>query len=178
MSLKPWKVLETSHVRKHIRIDRCETSSGQVFDATVFEFRDWATVMPLTKDGQVVLVRQYRHGLGQVTLELPGGIMDEGELPMEAARRELEEETGYTGSTFTEIGTISPNPAIQSNMVHFFLATDVEKAGGQHLDATEEIEVVLMPLDELIALAEQNGILNALQVAALFFALAHLKRIA
>jgi 8-oxo-dGTP pyrophosphatase MutT (NUDIX family) len=170
-------VLETGHLRKHIRLDRCEVSNGQTFEATVFEFRDWATVVPLTKDGQAVLVRQYRHGLGRVTLELPGGILDDGETPLEAARRELAEETGYSGNTFVEIGTISPNPAIQSNMIHYFLAQDVEKTGSQHLDATEEIEVALMPLDELVALAENNGILNALQVAALFFALAHLKRI-
>lgn len=178
MTLNPWKVLGTRHLRKRIRLDKCETASGQVFEATVFEFRDWATVLPLTKDGQVVLVRQYRHGLGQVTLEMPGGIMDEGETPLEAARRELQEETGYSGETFIEIGAISPNPAIQSNLVHFYLAKDVEKAGGQHLDATEEIEVALMPLDELVALAEKGGLMNALQVAALFFALASLKRIA
>lgn len=177
MAIKPWRVLDTRHLRERIRLDRCEVSSGRIFEATVFEFQPWATVVPLTPDGQVILVRQYRHGLGQVTLELPGGIVDEGETPLQAARRELQEETGYAGRTFIEIGRISPNPAIQSNLVHFFLTPDAEAAGGQHLDATEEIEVSLMPLDELVALARNNGLLNALQVAALFFALSHLERI-
>ncbi len=165
-------------MRDRIRLDRCEVSNGRIFEATVFEFRDWATVVPLTRGGQVVLVRQYRHGLGQVTLELPGGIVDDGETPLQAAGRELQEETGYSGSSLVELGMISPNPAIQSNMIHFFLAQDVEPDGGQHLDPTEEIEVALMPLDELIALAGKGGLLNALQVAALFLALARLKRIA
>jgi ADP-ribose pyrophosphatase len=178
MTIKPWKVLESQRLRANIRLDRCELPNGRVITPAVLEFGPWATVVPLTKDRQVVLVRQYRHGLGQVTLELPGGIVDEGESPLQAARRELREETGYAGGRFTALGRTCPNPAIQNNLIHFFLAQDLEHAGAQHLDDTEEIEVALMPLDDLIALAREGGLMNALQVAALFFALAHLGRMA
>jgi ADP-ribose pyrophosphatase len=178
MSITPWKILESYHLHEHVRIDKCELPDGKIIDGFVIEYRDWATVLALTRDQQVVLVRQYRHGAQKVILELPGGAMEpDGESPLEAARRELLEETGYTSDNFLQIGCVSPNPANQTNLIYSFLALDVEKVDGQNLDDTEEIEVLLKPLQEVIAMTKNGELLQTMQVSAVFFALAYLGRI-
>ena len=98
MSIKPWKILESTYLRPRFRIDKCEVASGAVFEPIVFEFHPWANVLALTKNKEAVLVKQYRHGVQDVLLELPGGIVDNDENPLEGARRELLEETGYAAS--------------------------------------------------------------------------------
>ena len=178
MTIKPWKILESHHIHKNVRIDKCELPNGMVIDGFVLEYRDWVTVIALTKQQEMVLVRQYRHGAQKVILELPGGAMDaEDQRPMQAARRELLEETGYTSDTFIQIGCVSPNPANQTNLIYSFLALDAEKVGSQHLDATEDIEVVLKPLDDVIRMAKNGELLQSMQVSAVFFALAYWDRI-
>ena len=178
MTIIPWKILESHHIHKNVRIDKCELPNGMVIDGFVLEYRDWVTVIALTKQQEMVLVRQYRHGAQKVILELPGGAMDaEDQSPMQAARRELLEETGYASDTFIQIGCVSPNPANQTNLIYSFLALDAEKVGGQHLDSTEDIEVVLKPLDEVIRMAKKGELLQSMQVSAVFFALAYWDRI-
>jgi 8-oxo-dGTP pyrophosphatase MutT (NUDIX family) len=97
---------------------------------------------------------------------------------LQAARRELLEETGFTSDNFIQVGCASPNPANQTNLIYSFLALDVEKVVSQNLDETEEIEVVLKPLEEVIAMAKHGELLQSMQVSAIFFALAYLDRIA
>jgi 8-oxo-dGTP pyrophosphatase MutT (NUDIX family) len=177
MTIKPWRVLETSYFRPRLRMDKCELANGNVLDATIFEFRSWANVLALTKDGEAVLVRQYRHGVGDVLWELPGGVVEDTENPLEGGRRELLEETGYASARFLEVGRLYPNPALQTNTLYSFLALDAEKLSEQNLDAGEDIEVHLVPLDELIEMAKQGAFPNALQMAVLFQALAYLGRI-
>jgi 8-oxo-dGTP pyrophosphatase MutT (NUDIX family) len=177
MSLKPWKILESTYVRPRIRIDKCELANGKLLDATVMEFRAWANIVALTQDQKVVLVRQYRHGIEEVTLEFPGGIVEDGEDPLDGIKRELLEETGYASANVIEIGRTYPNPAMQVNQMRCYIAFDAEKVGAQDLDDGEDIEVELIPLDELIALAKDGKFPNALQLAVLFHALAYLKRI-
>lgn len=178
MALKPWKILASKHVYPHVRIDQCELPDGQVIEGFVLEYRDWATVVALTPDRQVVMERQYRHGIQQVLLELPGGVIDpEDASPLEAARRELLEETGYTSDKFIQVGKVCPNPANQVNSIYYYLALDACQTAPQHLDGTEEIEVELLPLESLIELAKRGELVQSLQVSALFFALAHLNRI-
>jgi 8-oxo-dGTP pyrophosphatase MutT (NUDIX family) len=143
----------------------------------VLEFDAWANILAVTKNNEVVLVRQYRHGVQEVLLELPGGVVDEGESPLEGAKRELMEETGYKAGQIIEVGKFYPNPAIQQNILYCYLATDVEWAGEQDLDESEEIEVVLVPLDELVEMVKQGKLLHALNVAAIFQALVHLGRV-
>ncbi len=177
MSITPWKILESHHLHKNVRIDTCELPDGKVIEGFVIEYGDWATVVALTRQQDVVLVRQYRHGAQKVILELPGGASEAGESPLQAARRELLEETGYTSDNFIQIGCVSPNPANQTNLIYSFLALDAYQAGSQNLDETEEIEVVLKPLEAVIAMAKNGELLQSMQVSAIFFTLAYLNRI-
>ncbi|MGD0749952.1 MAG: NUDIX hydrolase [Anaerolineales bacterium] len=147
-------------------------------DGFVLEYGDWTTVVALTKQQEVVLVRQYRHGAQKVILELPGGAMDaRDENPLQAARRELLEETGYASDNIIQIGCVSPNPANQTNLIYSFLALDAEKVSGQALDDTEDMEVVLKPLEKVITMAKNSELFQSMQVSAIFFALAYWDRI-
>ena len=177
MPIKPWKVLESSYFRPRLRLDKIEFPNEKFLDATIFEFRAWANVIALTKDNEVVLIKQYRHGVEQVLWEIPGGVVEDDEDPMDGVKRELLEETGYTASKFIQVGALYPNPAIQTNTMYCFLALDVEKVTTQSLDDGEDIEVHLVPLNELIAMTKRGDFPHALQVAALFQVLAYLDRI-
>ena len=181
MSLKPWKILNSKYLYKSngmsLRIDQCEVNDGNIFEPYVVECGTWVNVVALTKEREVVLVKQYRHGANQVMLEIPAGVMDaEDESPLVAARRELLEETGYTSDRIIEVGMVYPNPATHNNLTYSFLALDVGKVDQQHLDATEEIEVSLVPFDKFITLAKEGGMPQALHVSALFFSMAYLER--
>ncbi len=177
MTIKPWKVTSSHYLHPNVRIDRCELPNGHSLDALMLEYGIWVAVLALTAQGEAILIRQYRHGPRQVIWEIPGGAAEENESPLEAARRELLEETGYTGTAFIETGKISPNSATHTNSMHCFLVLDAEKVAGQELDPGEDIEVFQVPLDKLIDMAKSGEIPQALQIATLFFALTYLKRI-
>lgn len=177
MSLSPWKILDSNYIHPRFRIDKVELANGKVFEPVVFEFRNWANVVALTKNDEVVLVRQYRHGVRELSLEFPGGIVNDEENPLEGARRELMEETGYSAGNMVEVGRIYPNPAIQENTLFCYLAVDVEPTGSQHFDETEEIEVHLVPLHELLQMVKRGEFKHALHVAVLFRALMYLGKI-
>jgi 8-oxo-dGTP pyrophosphatase MutT (NUDIX family) len=175
--MKPWKILDSNHIHPRIRIDKCELPNGKLLDATVLEFRSWANVMAITKDQQVVMVNQYRHGAKKDFLEFPGGIIEDGEDPLVGIQRELLEETGYKALKVIEVGSLYPNPAMQSNQMFCYLALDAEKVASQDLDEGEDIDVKLIPVDELIAMTKNGEFSHALDVAVLYMALAHLGRI-
>jgi ADP-ribose pyrophosphatase len=177
MPLKSWKILESNYLRPRYRFDKVELPNGKVFEATALEFRTWAAVLAITKDQQVVLIKQFRHGAQDILWEFPGGVVNDGESPLDGARRELTEETGYTTSTMIEVGKFYPNPALQTNLMYAYLAYDVEKTDVQELDDAEDIEVHLVSLDELIAMTKRGEFLHGLQVATLFHALAYMNRI-
>ena len=177
MPVTPWKVLETSYFRPRFRIDKCQLGNGNFLDATIFEFRAWANVLALTKDQDAVLIRQYRHGVRDVLWEIPGGVVEDEENPLEGVKRELLEETGYTASEFVQVGTLYPNPALQTNTMYSFLALNAERVTCQNLDHGEDIEVHLVPLAELVPMVKHGDILHALDVAVIFQALAHMNLI-
>ena len=127
----------------------------------------WVNVVALTKAGELVLVRQERHGVEATTLEIPGGMVDEGEDPAQAALRELSEETGYVGRVAEPLGWVHPNPALQANRCYTFLVRDVE-AGPAHPDEEEDIEVSTVPLAHARELVRRGEITHALVVAALY----------
>ncbi|MBL0926803.1 MAG: NUDIX hydrolase [Phycisphaerales bacterium] len=131
-------------------------------------FRDFAIVCAVTDDGQIVLVRQFRHGNETQTLELPGGILDEHEAdPMAAARRELEEETGFGGGDWSVLGEIDPAPALQNNRAVFFLARGVRRLGPPRPDAGEDVAIELTPAAKIGELIATGAIRGALMVAGL-----------
>jgi ADP-ribose pyrophosphatase len=177
MSIEPWKVLETNYFRPRFRIDKCALPNGNFLDATIFEFRTWGNVVAITKNNEVVLVKQYRHGIQEAMFEIPGGVVEDGEDPMDGVRRELLEETGYTAAEFVQVGRLYPNPALQTNSLYCFLALDAEKVSGQSLDAGEDIEVHLAPLDELIKMTRRGEFPNALDVAVLYQVLVYFDRV-
>ncbi|HEU4537113.1 MAG TPA: NUDIX hydrolase [Polyangiaceae bacterium] len=129
---------------------------------------DWVNVVARDPAGRVLLVRQYRFGVDDFTLELPGGLIDPGEAPADAARRELYEETGHRAGDLVALGSAHPNPAIQGNRIHFFLAPRAEPAGDAPFDGEdEECEVVAASPAELAALVERGAVSHALCLAGL-----------
>jgi len=106
MAIKAWKVLESNYFRPRFRLDKVELSNGNILDATVLELSAWANVVAVTKNQEVVLIKQYRHGVQDVLWEIPGGVVEDGEEPLIGVKRELLEETGYTASEFIQVGKI------------------------------------------------------------------------
>jgi 8-oxo-dGTP pyrophosphatase MutT (NUDIX family) len=128
----------------------------------------WAQIVPVTEDGQVVMVRQYRHGASRVTLEIPAGLVDPGEEPLRAALRECLEETGYRARNAVSLGVLNPNPALFSNRLYAYVATDVEHADAIQNVGAEQTEVVLVPVSRLPELILGGTIDHALVVATLW----------
>ena len=170
--MKNWKILYSEYLIKRpwltARRDKLELPDGRIVpEYYVLEYPDWVNVIAITKDDQFVMERQYRHAVESINYELPCGVMEEGETPLEAARRELLEETGFGGGEWRELMTISPNPSSMTNMAHCFLAEGVEKIAGQHLDANEELEVHLMSREQVMGLLRNNEMIQALMIAPL-----------
>jgi 8-oxo-dGTP pyrophosphatase MutT (NUDIX family) len=137
---------------------------------TVMEAPDWAIVIPVLETPQgprFVMVRQWRHGAQELSLEFPGGVFESGEEGATAAARELWEETAYRAGRIRKLGEMSPNPALMANKVHFFLAEELEDLGQQHLDADEYVEVVLVSPEEVAQNMGRPPYIHALMAAAL-----------
>ncbi|HVO30261.1 MAG TPA: NUDIX hydrolase [bacterium] len=132
----------------------------------VLEGGDWVNVIPITDDGKVVFVEQFRHGVRANTLEVPGGMVDAGESPSQAAARELLEETGYAGGAPVELGWIHPNPAIQDNRCWSYIVRGARRVAPAHTEGTEDIAVLEIPLRDVPRLIAAGRITHALVVVA------------
>jgi len=136
----------------------------------VLDSTDWINVFPVTPEGNIVMVRQFRHGTASFVWEIPGGMMDpEDPTPEEAARRELLEETGYEAEGLQFLGVVHPNPAIQNNLCHTFLARNVRPRQSQKLDGSEDIEVQEFPWAEIPRMIDQGEITHSLVISAVFW---------
>jgi len=165
--LKIWKKIQSVNGDDlkifRIRWDKMESPrTGQQMDRLVLETPDWVNVVPITKNNQVILVRQYRFGVAKITAEIPGGLIDDGEDSKTAAIRELKEETGYSRGNWIYLGAVEPNPAYHDNLCHHWLALGVEKTCEPHLDPGEDIRVDkknFQEVREMIAAGEFRHVL-------------------
>ena len=168
---RTWKIVK-DEVRDSFRIFRTRLSTrinpltGKPYTFFLMDGLDWVNVIALTKNNEVVLVKQYRHSAEQYTLEIPVGCVEEGESPKLSALRELAEETGYSGGEIEHLGSLHANPALQAMKLHVFLARDVELIAKPSLDTGEDIEVRLVALTHVQEMIAQGDITHALVVAA------------
>lgn len=173
--LTPWRVLTRTPVleRAFLRVvqDHVRLGDGrEIDDFCLLESPDWAAVLCLTTDGRVALVRQYRHGLGDVSWELPAGALEPGEDPLTGARRELLEETGYASTAWQPLLTASVDPARVVSRAFFYAALDCRQVAAPALDDNEELETVLLSKAELFELIDGGRMSHGLHVAAILTA--------
>lgn len=174
-SIEPWSVVRENKeyhtpifnlLQRKMRLEaKDEHNEGNFF---VLEAPEWVNVIPITNNNEVVLVEQYRYGIEQPTLEIPGGMVDPGEEPLESIKRELIEETGFESACWSSLGKVSSNPAIMTNYTHLYLAEDCKPIaspkpeGDQH----ERINVHLLPMAEFLDLVADGTIHHSIMVAA------------
>ena len=168
-----WQVISSEYIFRRpwltARRDKVRLPNGKINpEFYVLEYPTWVNIIAITTTGQFVLIRQYRHGIGETNFEIVAGVCEDGEEPVDAARRELLEESGYGGGEWKELMAISGNSSTTNNLTHCFVATGVEHIGSQHLDATEDIEIHLVSRDELLAMLHRGDIKQALMAAPLW----------
>lgn len=175
--INKWKILKSRMVIDNqwcnVRQDEIELPNGKVIDDYFVNIRpDIALVLPITVQKEIIFVRQYRHGIGEILLELPAGSFNpQEENSLEAAARELEEETGYVAERMTLLATLYDNPVKDTNRIHLFIAENASLSSQQKLDITEDIEVVLIPITEIIERISNQEICVSGTLAAIFLGL-------
>lgn len=168
-----WKLLFSEYLHQEdwltVRRDELQLPNGHIIPKYfVLEYPDWVNTIAITKDGQFVLVRQYRHAIGRANYELCAGVVDgEGESPLDAAKRELQEETGYTGGEWEEWMRLAPNPATSNNWVHCFVARNVEP-GATSPEPSEDISVHLHSVEEVRQMMVDGAIIQGTHLTPLW----------
>lgn len=176
-----WEVLESEYLyrkpwmtarREHVKLP----TGAEIQDFYVLEYPEFCNVIAITNDGMFLMERQYRHAQRLTGYEIPAGCVEDGEAPMDAAKRELYEETGFGGGEWSHFMTISPNAGACTNSSHTFLAIGVEQISEQHLEESEDIKIVLMEQEEVIRMLKNDEFHQAMMAAPLwkYFAINHL----
>jgi len=171
--ITPWtrvatKVLNDLRIMKVQEVTAISPKTGNEHGFFVLDTVDWVNVLPITLDQEVVFVRQYRHGSDAISLEIPGGMVDPGEAPIVSAARECLEESGFRASDLKSLGVLNPNPAVFNNQLHTFVAEDVVIEADIQNTATEQTEVVLVPVADLTSYLLDGRIDHALVAATLW----------
>ena len=180
--LQPWTVTGSRHVLRDcwisVRADSCVTAEGvEIAPYYVLEYPDWVIVVAIDDQDRIIIVEQYRHGWGVMSLELPTGGVEPGDADLVAsAARELAEETGYVSSDWQYLTALAPNPSNMANKCHFLLARAAARTVVPQDDPTERLHTVLRPVDDVVRMARAGEIVQSMHVAALALALSAIGR--
>ncbi|HLT86052.1 MAG TPA: NUDIX hydrolase [Sphingobacterium sp.] len=172
--MEKWTLLDSKYIIQRpwatLRVDKLRLPNGNIKDEYyVLEYPTWVNMVAFTEDNQILFVRQYRHGANKILVELPAGVVDDGEVPEEAAHRELLEETGYVFESIEYICELYANPATSGNLTYTYVLKGGKKIQEQQLDNSEDIEVVIMGIEEAKQFLFDNKIGQALHASALFY---------
>ncbi len=173
--IEKWKKLNSKIITKNkiftLRENSClSPKDGKEYPFFLLDTLDWVNIIPITKDNEVIMIKQFRHGNEEITLEIPGGMTDmEDDSPKDAAVRELVEETGYTGNELIKLGECSPNPAIFNNLLHVYLVKNVSKIYSQNLENTEDIDIVKIHKNKIPELIKSGEINHSLVITAFYY---------
>jgi len=174
-----WELLSSTYVYKDrwfiARADSCRLPDGRVIEPYyVLEMPNWCNVVVVTEDEKIVFVKQYRHAITTTTIELPGGVIDKGETPEQAAIREVREETGFQVDEVEFMYKVAPNPATNSNTAYFFLGRNAKPVHALNFDPFEDIDVLIYSKEEVKQLLADNGMQHGVQIGALYEAFVRL----
>jgi ADP-ribose pyrophosphatase len=172
---KPWKTLSSSITYRkkwlQIREEACELPDGRVLDPyIIIDIPSFCNIVIVTEKEEVVLVKQFRHAVGIASIELPGGMIDKGEAPIEAAKREMQEETGYSSNDVELLYTVHPNPPLEHNKAWFFLARNAVQNVATNFDPYEDIELVLYTKEQFLEMLKDNSFTHGTQAGSMFAA--------
>lgn len=173
--VKPWQVKESRTVvdRKWIRVHEQRIAlphGGEIDEFHLVEGPDWSSVLAITEAGEVVFVNQYRHGVRRASLELPAGVIDDGETPEQAARRELLEETGHAAEAFVHLISVNTEPSRHTTRAHFYVALDAHRVADQAVEPSEDIEVVVLRGRQILEAIERGTLHHGVHVGAILLA--------